>query len=93
MCTMNVTANNNDSCLLTEQRIWGISVQVSRSIQRPEKEMLCMSPEKQKRGLFRFLILKKLKAPCLIFKALSIFSALGIFRDLRIMFNNIPLYY
>lgn len=44
MCTMNVTANN-DSCLLIQQRIWGISVQVSRSIQRPEKEMLCMSPE------------------------------------------------
>lgn len=43
---MNVTANNRDSSLLTEQRIWGISVQVSSSVQRPEKEMLCMSPEK-----------------------------------------------
>lgn len=44
---MNVTASNNDSRLLAEQRIWGISVQVSRSIQRPEKETLCMSPEKK----------------------------------------------
>lgn len=43
---MNVTANSSDSCLLTEQRIWGISEQVSSSIQRALKEVLCMSPEK-----------------------------------------------
>ena len=43
---MNVTEKNNDSCLLAEQRIWGISVQVSTSIQKPEKEMPYMSSEK-----------------------------------------------
>lgn len=51
---MNVTANNNESCLLAEQRIWGISVQVSSSIQRPEKETLCVSPEERSVQIFGF---------------------------------------
>lgn len=47
---MTVTANNS-SCLLKEQRIWGISVQVSSSIQRPEKEMFWMFLEKENKSI------------------------------------------
>lgn len=61
---MTVTANNNDSCL-KEMRIWGISVQVSSSIQRPEKEMFCMSPEKELYSGFWFW--KRSKCPGLFF--------------------------
>lgn len=45
---MNVAANN-DSCLLAEQRIWDISVQVSSSIQRPRERNALYGPLKNKK--------------------------------------------
>lgn len=84
---MNVTASNNDSCLLAEQRIWGISVQVSSSIQKTEKETLCMSPAK-KRSIQAFYFEKDQNALSYFLK----FSQLLVSSEIFELCSLTPLY-